>query len=112
MQHIKIGSNDERNAPTGFYMCLYQGRDDPIEREKYYNVEGVMIGPILWAGSTIQGDIAVSFKNAANVTVECNDGRFKFDGVVYNDWAVSHHVEGEIDPEFDETDEFNSMFDK
>jgi hypothetical protein len=31
---------------------------------------------------------------------------------VYNDWAITHHVEGEIDPEFDEADDFNGMFDR
>jgi hypothetical protein len=112
MLQAKIGSEGEQDLPTGLYLHLYQGHDDPQEREKLYNAQGILVGPVTWVGSSIQGDINFRVKdlkpdpfaeNPVDMRVlECNDGRFRFEGVEYNDWSIVQHTYGDKEPDWDE----------
>ncbi len=84
--------------PTGTYLALFHGRNDPKQDMEGWGFDGPVIGPINWAHTTYGDEIKIALKDEhdASLHITVIEGCASFEGKYYGDWTVFQHVQRRV----------------
>lgn len=84
--------------PTGTYLALFHGRNDPKQDIEDWGFDGPVIGPVNWVHTTYGGEIKVALKDEADASIHITvvEGCISFEGKYYGDWTVFQHTQRRV----------------
>lgn len=92
--------------PTGLYLFLYHGRDDPDMEMEGWGYEGPVIGPLENVTITYLDNVELRCTDAVArkffpdevgglIFLKHEEGCIEYNGSYYGDFTVYHHTQGE-----------------